>query len=237
MQNNAYQVAEFFQANAQSCVMQGCRFWHWDAFEESPCIWRGAGLPGLGFDQEIPQHSTFSKNRHGRFQESNLFEQLFEEIVARCLEAGPVRGDDLSVDGSFVEANASKESRIPREQLAEAAQVNHTVRQYLVELEQQNPTDAPVHEQKLVSTTDSRRDLRDQGWNSDPAGLLRQLSGGQPHFVIPPRVPLPLKMASRLEASTCPPQLSLWIYCEGMSARISFEAVLSLPFALTALIT
>jgi hypothetical protein len=208
MQNNAYQVAEFFQANAQSCVMQGCRFWHWDAFEESPCIWRGAGLPGLGFDQEIPQHSTFSKNRHGRFQESNLFEQLFEEIVARCLEAGPVRGDDLSVDGSFVEANASKESRIPREQLAEAAQVNHTVRQYLVELEQQNPTDAPVHEQKLVSTTDSRRDLRDQGWNSDPAGLLRQLSGGQPHFVIPPRVPLPLKMASRLEASTCPPQLS-----------------------------
>src|SRR6202011_2568488 len=109
---------------------------------------------GLGFDQEIPHHSTFSKNRHGRFQESKLFEQLFEEIVARCLEAGLVRGDDLSVDGSFVEANASKESRIPREQLAEAAQVNQTVRQYLVELEQQNPTDEPVHGQKLVSTTD-----------------------------------------------------------------------------------
>jgi transposase len=70
---------------------------------------------GLGFDQEIPHHSTFSKNRHGRFQESKLFEQLFEEIVARCLEAGLVQGDNLSVDGSFVEANASKESRIPRE--------------------------------------------------------------------------------------------------------------------------
>src|SRR5712691_8824316 len=109
---------------------------------------------GLGFDQEIPHHSTFSKNRHGRFQESKLFEQLFEEIVALCLEAGLVQGDNLSVDGSFVEANASKESRIPREQLAEAAQVNHTVRQYLVELEQQNPTEEPVHEQKLVSTTD-----------------------------------------------------------------------------------
>src|SRR5450631_988401 len=109
---------------------------------------------GLGFDQEIPHHSTFSKNRHGRFQESKLFEQLFEEIVARCLEAGLVQGDNLSVDGSFVEANASKGSRIPREQLAEAAQVNRTVRQYLVELEQQNPTEEPVHEQKLVSTTD-----------------------------------------------------------------------------------
>jgi transposase len=47
---------------------------------------------GLGFDQEIPHHSTFSKNRHGRFQESKVFEQLFEEIVARCLEAGLVQG-------------------------------------------------------------------------------------------------------------------------------------------------
>ena len=63
---------------------------------------------GLGFDQEIPHHSTFSKNRHGRFQESRLFEQLFEEIVARCLEAGLIQGDKLSVDGSFIEANAAK---------------------------------------------------------------------------------------------------------------------------------
>src|SRR5712692_9351092 len=109
---------------------------------------------GLGFDQEIPHHSTFSKNRHGRFQESKLFEQLFEEIVARCLEVGLVQGDNLSVDGSFVEANASKESRIPREQLGEAAQVNHTVRKYLVELEQQNPVEEPVHQQDRVSTTD-----------------------------------------------------------------------------------
>jgi transposase len=109
---------------------------------------------GLGFDQEIPHHSTFSKNRHGRFQESKVFEQLFEEIVARCLEAGLVQGKDLSVDGSFIEANASKQSRIPREQLAEAAQVNQTVRQYLVELERQNPTEEPVHEQDQVSTTD-----------------------------------------------------------------------------------
>ncbi len=59
---------------------------------------------GLGFDQEIPHHSTFSKNRHGRFQESKLFEQLFEEIVARGLAAGLVEGDNLSVDGSFIEA-------------------------------------------------------------------------------------------------------------------------------------
>jgi transposase len=109
---------------------------------------------GLGFDQEIPHHSTFSKNRHGRFQESKLFEQMFERIVAQCLEVGLVRGDKLSVDGTFVEANASKESRIPREQLAEAAQVNRTVREWLTELEAQNPLEEPTHSQDKVSTTD-----------------------------------------------------------------------------------
>ncbi len=109
---------------------------------------------GLGFDQELPHHSTFSKNRHGRFQESKLFEQLFEQIVRPCVEVGLVQGQHLSVDGRFVEANAAKESRIPRQQLAEAAQVNQTVRQYLVELEQQNPVEEPVHQQDQVSTTD-----------------------------------------------------------------------------------
>jgi transposase len=109
---------------------------------------------GLGFDQEIPHHSTFSKNRHGRFQESKLFEELFEQIVLQSVEVGLVQGKHLSVDGSFVEANAAKQSRIPREQLAEAAQVHHTVRQYLVDLEQQNPVAEPVHQQDQVSTTD-----------------------------------------------------------------------------------
>ena len=105
---------------------------------------------GLGFDQEIPHHSTFSKNRHGRFQESKLFEQ----IVRQCVDVGLVQGQHLSVDGSFVEANAAKESRIPREQLTEAAQVHQTVRQYLKEVEEQNPVEEPVHTQDQVSTTD-----------------------------------------------------------------------------------
>jgi transposase len=50
---------------------------------------------GLGSDQEIPHHSTFSKNRPGRFQESKLFEQLFEEGVKQCVQVGLVRGDNL----------------------------------------------------------------------------------------------------------------------------------------------
>ena len=60
----------------------------------------------------------------------------------------PVRG------WQFRGGQCGEESRIPREQLAEAAQVNQTARQYLMELEQQNPTEEPVHQQDQVSTTD-----------------------------------------------------------------------------------
>src|SRR5215467_13431211 len=109
---------------------------------------------GLGFDQEIPHHSTFSKNRHGRFQQSRVFQELFEEIVARCVEAGLVKGKHMSVDGSFIQANADHHSRVPPEQLAEVAKVNHTVREYLVELERENPVEPPVEQQDKVSTTD-----------------------------------------------------------------------------------
>lgn len=109
---------------------------------------------GLGFDQEIPNHSTFSKNRHGRFEESKLFQEMFERIVDQCVQAGLVNGERMSVDGSFIQANANNESRIPREQLAEAAQVKRTVREYLAELEEENGDGEPVHEQDKVSTTD-----------------------------------------------------------------------------------
>ena len=109
---------------------------------------------GLGFDQEIPDHSTFSKNRHGRFQQSNLFQELFERIVDQCINAGLVKGENMSVDGSLILANANTDSRVPREQLAEAAKVNYGARKYLEELEQQNGDGEPVHQQEKVSTTD-----------------------------------------------------------------------------------
>lgn len=111
----------------------------------------------LGFEQELPDHSTFSKNRHGRFRQSGVFRKVFEEIVQRCLEAGLVEGRNLAVDGTLVGANASQQSRVPRERLIEAAGVSRTVQEYLAELEQQNPVADPDERpiaQKMVSTTD-----------------------------------------------------------------------------------
>ena len=40
----------------------------------------------LGLDGEVPDHSTFSKNRHGRFRDSDLLRRLFETVLQRCIE-------------------------------------------------------------------------------------------------------------------------------------------------------
>ena len=47
---------------------------------------------GLGLDGEVPDHSTFSKNRHGRFRDSNLLRRLFETVLQRCIDEGLVGG-------------------------------------------------------------------------------------------------------------------------------------------------
>ena len=113
----------------------------------------------LGFEQEIPDHSTFSKNRHGRFRQSGVFREVFEEIVRQCLEAGLVEGQNMAVDGTMVGANASRASRVPREQFKEAAQVSRTVQEYLSELEQVNP----MSDVEKISTTDPDAILTTKG--------------------------------------------------------------------------
>jgi transposase len=116
----------------------------------------------LGFEQEIPDHSTFSKNRHGRFREVGIFLEVFEEIVRRCMEAGLVQGKRLTVDGTVVTANASPQRGTQPEQLEEVAKVSRTVREYLADLAQENPVaqpgeTAPTRDSvaaRYISTTD-----------------------------------------------------------------------------------
>jgi transposase len=62
----------------------------------------------LGLDSEVPDHSTFSKNRHGRFRESDLLRKLFETVVARCMKEGIVGGEVFAVDASMIVADAHR---------------------------------------------------------------------------------------------------------------------------------
>lgn len=63
----------------------------------------------LGLEGKVPDHSTFSKNRHGRFRESGLFRHLFETVVQRCIDEGLVGGEGFAVDASLIQADANKQ--------------------------------------------------------------------------------------------------------------------------------
>ena len=60
----------------------------------------------------VPDHSTFSKNRHGRFRDSQLFRHLFETVLARCIAEGLVGGDAFGVDASIITADANRFNKV-----------------------------------------------------------------------------------------------------------------------------
>src|SRR5207253_1998409 len=66
----------------------------------------------LGLDGSVPDHSTFSKNRHGRFRDSDLLRRLFETVLQRCIQEGLVGGEGFAVDASLIQADASDRNRI-----------------------------------------------------------------------------------------------------------------------------
>jgi len=66
----------------------------------------------LGLDGEVPDHSTFSKNRHGRFRDSDLLRRLFETVLQRCIAEGLVGGEGFAIDASLIQADASDRTRV-----------------------------------------------------------------------------------------------------------------------------
>lgn len=109
----------------------------------------------LGLEDKIPDHSTFSKNRHGRFRESDTFRHVFESVLRRCMTEGLVGGEGFAIDASVVRADANRARGVPGEQAADwksEVASSRAVREYLTAIEEANPTDtAPP---KSVSLTD-----------------------------------------------------------------------------------
>src|SRR5271163_1078371 len=68
---------------------------------------------GLSIEDKIPDHSVFSRARNERFRDSDVFRQVFERVVAACIEAGLVGGEGFAVDASLIQADANKCRSIP----------------------------------------------------------------------------------------------------------------------------
>ena len=89
----------------------------------------------LGLDGSIPDHSTFSKNRHGRFRESSLFRHLFDEVLRRCMAEGLVGGEGFAVDASMIEADADRRKGGPASEGLPEGKTSRAIDEYLATLD------------------------------------------------------------------------------------------------------
>lgn len=87
---------------------------------------------GFELDDTIPNHSTFSKTRTRKWQQSDLFQKAFYEIVKQCIDSGLIDGEAMAADGSYIPANVSRESWINVE-----TEVEQSMQSYLDSLDEE----------------------------------------------------------------------------------------------------
>ena len=90
----------------------------------------------LGLTDPVPDHSTFSKNRHGRFRDSDLLRRLFEAPVRRCAAEGIVGGQGFAVDASIIRADAHRQKGVANREELGRRDTTRAVTEYLAVLDE-----------------------------------------------------------------------------------------------------
>jgi len=92
----------------------------------------------LGLEDQVPDHSTFSKNRHGRFRDSDTLRFVFEQVLERCVREGLVGGEGFAIDASLVKADANRQRGVPGAEAdwPDRQSISRPVREYLAALDQ-----------------------------------------------------------------------------------------------------
>ena len=89
----------------------------------------------LDLNDPVPDHSTFSKNRHGRFRNSDLLRKLFEASVRRCVGEGMVGGEGFAVDASIIRADAHRQRGVATAADLDPQDATRAVKEYLAVLD------------------------------------------------------------------------------------------------------
>jgi transposase len=123
----------------------------------------------LGLDGTVPNHSTFSKNRHGRFRQSDLFRRVFESVLHRCIEERLVGGEGFAVDASLIKADANRQKGVEGDKGLPRDAAGRAIDEYLDVLDDAAFGAATEVTPKFVSP-------------SDPAARWTGAHGGQAFF-------------------------------------------------------
>ena len=107
----------------------------------------------LGLEDPVPDHSTFSKNRHGRFRDSDTLRFVFEQVLERCVREGLVGGEGFAIDASLVKADANRQRGVPGAEAdwSDRQSISRPVREYLAALDQ---SEVEKSTPKNISLTD-----------------------------------------------------------------------------------
>lgn len=118
----------------------------------------------LGLEDAVPDHSTFSKNRHGRFRDNDTLRFVFEKVLERCLVEGLVGGEGFAIDASVIKADANRQRGVPGNEASwdRESSLTRPVREYLEALD---AAEEPRKPPKNVSLTDPAAQ-----WTAAPGG-------------------------------------------------------------------
>ena len=99
----------------------------------------------LGLEDRVPDHSTFSVNRHGRFRASDILRKVFEEGVRGCMASGLVGGEGFAIDASVMVADASCFKRVEGSEIdwTDEQRARRPIREYLDALDGGSPARPP----------------------------------------------------------------------------------------------
>lgn len=123
----------------------------------------------LGLNGCVPDHSTFSKNRHGRFRQSDLLRRVFETVLRRCIREGLVGGEGFAVDASLIKADANRQNGIEGEKGLPPEVTGRAAEEYLAVLDDAAFGAATEVTPKFISP-------------ADPAARWTGAHGGQAFF-------------------------------------------------------
>ena len=130
----------------------------------------------LDLNDLVPDHSTFSKNRHGRFRDSDLLRHVFETVVARCITEGLVSGQRLAVDASLIAADTNRQNSSSQSEW---------------EPDKIDPKDAPRAVREYLATLDDAALVQPHLYNRSSLHTQTRHRNGRQHAKDLPFSPIP----------------------------------------------
>lgn len=124
---------------------------------------------GLNLTDKVPDASTLSQNRRRRFNESDVYQQIFDEIVLQAMRKKLVSGKTLYTDSTHLKANANKNKWVK-------ARAASTSRDYLDALDQAVEEDRQAHGKKPLpprSSEPETREIKQSTTDSDSGYMVR----------------------------------------------------------------